>query len=139
MELTRGRTTNLEVIPYQFAKDCSWIAPFQGEKKAEILRYIDRLNEPIRNPRLLRFLYDGWCAHVGAMYAPGLRYRPEYGVGAVDQQLFDMGNLLRCEAHHELLCNYFGNLMDRRCEQARRGIEPVLALSRVPVTLFKEG
>lgn len=137
VELAAGRAARLEIIPYQLAKDCSRIAPFQGEKKAEILRYLDRLNEPIRNPRLLRFLYDGWCAHVGDMYAPGLRYRPEYAAGAVDQQLFGTGNLLRCEAHHELLCNYFKNLMQRRCAEARRGIEPVLALSRAPVTLFE--
>ena len=71
------------------------------------------------------------------MFAPGLRYRPEYAAGAVDQQLFGTGNLLRCEAHHELLCNYFKNLMQRRCAEARRGIEPVLALSRAPVTLFE--
>lgn len=83
------------------------------------------------------FTYDGWCSHVGDMYAMGLgNFKAEYRTGTTDQRLYDLSNLLSCEAHHELLNNYLRNLMEHRWEAVKAGIEPVLELSRLPVSMF---
>lgn len=137
VELQKGKPTGMEIFPYQFPKDCSRIVPFEGENKKAIMDYIDRLNEPIHSPELHKFLYDGWCSHVGDMYAMGLgNFKAEYRTGTTDQRLYDLSNLLSCEAHHELLNNYLRNLMEHRWEAVKAGIEPVLELSRLPVSMF---
>lgn len=137
VELQKGKPAGMEIFPYQFPKDCSRIVPFEGESKKVLMDYIDRLNEPIQKPELHKFLYDGWCSHVGDMYAMGLgNFKAEYRMGTTDRRLYDLSNLLSCEAHHELLNNYLRNLMEHRWEEVKAGIEPVLELSRIPVSLF---
>ena len=138
LELKKGQKARMELFPYQLAADCSAIIPFTGKEKQAVFAYLDRLNEPLHHPELHKLLYDGWCMHVGDMYAPGLHFKQEYKDGYTDQSLYDMSNLLSCESHHELLNNYLRNLMEHQGEKARLGTKAVLALSEIPVFVREE-
>ena len=60
LALSKENGVGFELIPYRFDPACTRITPLAGRAKADMLAYLSRVSEPIRDPEALRRYFLGW-------------------------------------------------------------------------------
>lgn len=132
----RGEPAEMELVPYRFSPDFTRIIPFDGEKKEIMLSYINEISEPLKDSRLLKRFFMGWCMISGVEYAGHVAYNPEY----LDEAEFKTGhpmltqrNLFTCEAHNELMTVLFKMITDGKLKTGRAMVDEIKRLQKMPV------
>ncbi len=98
LTLERGKPVRFEPIPYRFTPEADKIHVFEGEERAKMLAYLDKISQIISDPEELANCFKGW-ARLHKWYAPPPSSDSEKPYGAY--------NIVRCESHYaQMLTNY---------------------------------
>lgn len=132
----KGEPARLEVIPYQFNRECTLISPLKGDKKNKILAYIDEISGPIKDEQLLTKFFMGWCVLSGTRHGEYIVYKPEF----LEEQEFLTGhpllalrNMHTCEAANEMMTEFFKMLADGKLHIGKSMADEIKRLQKMPV------
>ncbi len=124
----KGRV-GIEVIPYRFDPEATYITPFDGESRDKMLAYLGSISEIVHNPQLLRLYYKGWCyLHPWLPQVPKDVACWDAFVGKVS----DDKNLYGCEAHNEQATEILRIINDGELEEAKLWATKIVALQEMP-------
>ena len=120
-----GEGVELTTYPYVF--DENGIKLLSGEEKEYFDRYISRISRDIKDPVIMRDLFDSWCLTQGYIdtltdYTVGMLYTADPFTAR------SMRNNFSCEAHNELLTNSFKMMYEERVQRAIPGKETIAKL-----------
>lgn len=122
----------LEIYPYKF--DADKLTLLEREEKADFMKYMRCLCEPIKNSEEIQKLFDSWCLTQG--YIDRLaEYKTEYFADGHATDVKAMKNIFGCEAHNELVKNTFMMIFESRVEAARVGVENIRKLQNMECIL----
>ena len=123
----------LTIHPYRF--DGDGIRLLDGEDRARFDAYMEYLNSPISSPKELRALFDSWCLVPSRFgyYQALSDFSTEQIADGNAARVTCIKNVFGCEAHNELVKNMLAMIYDGRIEQARAGVDKILALQNMRI------
>ncbi|MBE6929029.1 MAG: CapA family protein [Ruminococcaceae bacterium] len=137
LTLEKGKPIEITVHPYSFDKGPDAITPDEGETKATMLAYIDKLSAYIADEAEIRRLFDGWTMITGPDHAAlAGRFEPEYEALTdvpKGHPMYAVRNIRTCEAHNELVTNYCRMIVEGRIAAGKIAAGEVRALQKMPV------
>jgi len=118
--------TRVEIVGFRAEAQTACLQRLKGRQRQEFLAYLRFLSAPLARPAELRRYWDAWCA----MKGPGVLGRLAGARRTDGRGFLTARNVLMCEAHHELACNYAELLRKKRLTEARRYVARVEALQQ---------
>ena len=135
LTITDGGVVTYELLPYQQVEDYTKIKFLKGEEKAVFMEYIEKLSKPLKDENELRRLFEGWTLITGPAYDPLNRYDFKDFTNLTAEELENMAHVLNnfsCEAHRELLKNYYKLHLEGRRKEVEKYTEYVKECMKVP-------
>ncbi len=127
----RDDAVKVELIPFRAIAETSCLERIRGSLRKQFLAYIRFLSRLLGDDRESRRYWDAWCVLNGPKWAHYLDRGVAPWKDAADRGGFlTARNVLMCEAHHELLCNYMELVRKKRITQARKYIPRIKRLER---------
>lgn len=121
----------LQIIPYKF--DFNNHTVLSGDEKDEFMKYIEYINKPILDDKLLKKYFDAWCVMLGInCYSVHVVYKdtmPENGASEVSATK----NIFSCEAHNELITHMLKLIYDGRVKEAEEKICEIKILQKLQI------
>ncbi len=119
------------LVPYRQQRERAGLTLLKGGEKKQFFNHLGYLSRRIPKPAERQRYWDGWCAKMG----PGfLRHFDQLTAadirGAKQKKFLATRNLLRCEAHHELLSHFMDLVRKQRVGQARKYIGRINTLQK---------
>jgi poly-gamma-glutamate synthesis protein (capsule biosynthesis protein) len=128
--LYKKNVTQFEVIPVVQTPGQSSVDEMDLQEKTKFLKYLKTLSQPISSQQKIENLWSGWCAMHGPTW---LQYFTELSLPVSEKQrnvLTLMKNLIRCEAHNELVVTYLEMVRHKRLKEAEKYIPEIQKLMR---------
>jgi len=131
-----GAPVQMELVPYHYDKDVTRLEVLQGERKALVDAYLEKITAPIADANRLRDLFYGWCNIHG-------KYRID-SLGAYDKSFYDLPEIpdkhpmrsargvLTCEAHNELVTTFSRMVTDGQQVLGQKMELEIRALQQMP-------
>ena len=123
---------NLHITPYRYSNLKKQILPLQNDNLNIFWQYINKLNDIIKNPVELNNFFAAWCLHKAKDYA---RHFNSQNGDYSKRQCLEIQNLFRCEAHKELMQNYFELLSKDEKYDFEDYIKKLQKLKYIPVNI----
>ncbi len=120
---------DFEVIPYKF--DFDEITLLKGEELVEFKRYLDILNEPIKDSKKIAELFDAWCMEAGKVYSQFIKFNQDEFENYTAENISPLKNLFSCEAHDELMNNTLKVIYEGKADEAKKGLGKIKALQNM--------
>ncbi len=128
----KGKGIALETVPYNFNIEATEIKVFEGEEKAAMLAYLEKISALIANPEELQNHFYGWVLSHHYYWCP----KAPASLEEEDLQNYKVTgnlNLMRCESHSFLSRTFFRMIFDGKIDVARAYVDKVKALQIMPV------
>ena len=136
--LEKGKQATLALHPYHLDPETKRLRVYEGEEKAEVLRYVERISAVIDDEEELQKYFDAWCLGSGVAYAKHLSYTEDYEKSGHDyetlQKISPLRNLFTCESHNFLLENLLRMEHENRFDEAKAYRDKLAALQKMPLT-----
>ena len=119
---------SLEIIPYKFDIEANKITVFNGENKAKMMDYIDKLSLIIQNPKELQLYFSGWAWN--HRWCPSL---PQNYDNIEEYNASPNFNLISCEAHLSQLKEVLRILQEDQTDTAKERAAKISELQNMPL------
>lgn len=133
----KGKPVTYRLIPYHLEDEGRLLHVYEGEDKATMLAYIDKLSAIIQDPVATQRFYDAWCTRNGIAhlkYFPGVR--DEHITSredAVVRQCALIRNLHTCEAHCAMITRAAHLMYKGKLQEAAEALPELDALKKMPL------
>jgi len=104
----------VNTIPYQYSFAEEKIKICDAKSTASFKRYLEKLNKIVADEEELKRYYAAWTLHIGKKYADRVYWCKEFSDERKQKQCLEIQNLFRCEAHREMMQNYFEILSQKK-------------------------
>lgn len=123
----------LDIIPFKFENEKHTV--LTGNEKEEFMKYMDYINSPISDDRLLAEYFDSWCIISGIEggYINGMQYNEKMLQYDPSINVARTKNVITCEAHTELMRNTFKIIFEQRLDSARSKIDEINVLQDMKI------
>ena len=135
LTITDGGVLTYELLPYKQVEDYTKIEFLKGKEKEVFMEYVDKLSKPLKDINELRKLFEGWTLLTGPDYSFLNKFDFKDMKNLTDEELQNMAHVLNnfsCEAHRELLKNYYKLHLEGRRADAEKSCEYVKECMKVP-------
>ena len=122
----------LDLIPYSFDIDATRLHVFDGEEKAAMTAYLEKISAPIADGVELQNYFYGWTL-LGKCYWCPVPPASLESADLADYRAAGKLNNLRCEAHASLSRNFFRMIFEEKIELARAYSAKIKELQKMPV------
>ncbi len=135
LTITEGGAISYELLPYKQVEDYTKISFLKGKEKEVFMEYLEKLSAPLNDVSELQKLFEGWTLITGPAYAPLNLFEYKDYTNLTEEELQNMAHVLNnfsCEAHRELLKNYYKLHLEGRRADAEKTCEYVKECMKIP-------